>query len=49
VSICVTFVWGTFMVGIHKRIVLPQNHYQNTTLNDCYIYEIIYLVDFLNY
>jgi hypothetical protein len=29
--------------------VLPQNHSQDTTLNDYYIYEIIYLVDFLIY
>jgi hypothetical protein len=34
------------MVGVHKRNVLPQNHFQDTTLNDYYIYEIIYLLDF---
>ncbi len=33
---------GTFIVGVHKRNVSPQNHSQNTTLNDHYIYEIIY-------
>jgi hypothetical protein len=37
---------GTFMFGVHKRNVLPQNHFQNTILNDRYIYKIIYLVDF---
>jgi hypothetical protein len=31
---------GTFMVGVHKRNVLPQNHYHDTTLNDHYVYEI---------
>jgi hypothetical protein len=35
------------MVRVHKRNVSPQNHFQNNTLNDHYIYEIIYLVDFL--
>ncbi len=32
---------------VHKRNVSPQNHYHDTTLNDHYVYEIIYLVDFL--
>jgi hypothetical protein len=32
---------------VHKRIVSPQNHYQNTILNDHYIYKISYLVDFI--
>jgi len=36
------------MVGVHKKNVLPQNHSQDTTLND-YVYEIIYLVDFYIY
>jgi len=31
---------------VYKRIVLPQNHYQNIILNEHYIYEISYLVDF---
>jgi hypothetical protein len=35
-------------VRVHNRIVSPQNHCQNTTLNDHYIYKIIFLVDFLN-
>jgi hypothetical protein len=34
-------------IGVHKRNVLPQNHFQNITLNENYIYKIIYLVDFL--
>ncbi len=37
---------GSFMVGVHKSNVLPQNHLQDSTLNDHYIYQIIYLVDF---
>jgi hypothetical protein len=32
---------------VHKRIVSPQNHCQNTTLNDHYNYKINYLVDFI--
>jgi hypothetical protein len=36
-----------FTVGVHKRNVLPQNHCQDITLNEDYIYKIIYLVDFL--
>jgi len=39
-------ILGTFIVGVHKRNVSPQNHFQNTTLNDHYTYDIIYLVDF---
>jgi hypothetical protein len=35
------------MVGVHKKNVLPQNQFQNNILNDHYVYEIIYLVDFL--
>jgi hypothetical protein len=34
------------MVGVHKKTISPQNHYQNINLNDHYIYEIIYLVDY---
>jgi hypothetical protein len=37
------------MVGVHKRNVLPQNHFQDITLNDYYVYEIIYLVEFFLY
>ncbi len=37
---------GMFTIGVHKRIVSLQNHYENTTLNDHYIYEIMYLVDY---
>jgi hypothetical protein len=37
---------GTFMVRVHKRNVSPQNHSQDTTLNDHYVY-VIYLVDFI--
>jgi len=37
---------GAIMVGVHKRNVSPQNHSQDITLNDHYIYEIICLVDF---
>jgi len=37
-----------FKVGLNKRIILPQSHSQNILLNDYYIYEIIYLVDFLS-
>jgi hypothetical protein len=37
-----------FKVGAHKRNVLPQNHFQDITLNDHYIYKIIYLVYFLS-
>ncbi len=36
---------GAIMVGVHKRNVSPQNHSHNITLNDNYIYEIIFLVD----
>jgi hypothetical protein len=39
---------GPFKVGVHKRNVLPQNHFQDITLNDHYIYTIIYLVYFLS-
>jgi hypothetical protein len=46
ISICFKLL-GPFKVGYTKRNVLPQNHYQNTILNDRYIYEIIFLVDFL--
>ncbi len=38
---------GTFMFGVHKTNVLPQNHFQNTNLIDHYTCEIIYLVFFL--
>jgi hypothetical protein len=38
-------VVGQFMVGVHQKNVSPQNHFQDITLNDHYIYEIIYLVD----
>jgi hypothetical protein len=37
---------GVITVGVHKRNVSPQNLSQNITLNDHYIYEVIYLVDF---
>jgi hypothetical protein len=33
------------MVGVHKRNVSLQNHSQDTTLKDHYIYRLIYLVD----
>jgi hypothetical protein len=36
------------MVGVHKRNVSPQSHSQDTTLDDHYVYEIIYLVKFFN-
>jgi hypothetical protein len=38
---------GAITVGVHKRNASPQNHSQDITLNDRYIYKIIYLVDFL--
>jgi hypothetical protein len=38
--------WGPFIVGVFKRNVSSQNYFQNTTLSDHYIYEIIFLVDF---
>jgi hypothetical protein len=34
------------MVGVHNTNVSPQNHFQDTTLDDHYVYEIIYLVKF---
>jgi hypothetical protein len=34
------------MVGVHKRNVSLQNHFQDITLKDHYIYKLIYLVDF---
>jgi hypothetical protein len=37
---------GTFTVGVHKRNASPKNHCQNIPLNDNYIYEIIYLLEF---
>ncbi len=39
-------ILGTFMVGVHKMNVSPQNHSQDTTLYDHYVYKIIYLVKF---
>ncbi len=36
-----------FMVGVPKMNVSPQNHFQDTTLDDHYVYEIIYLVKFI--
>jgi len=35
-----------FKVGVHKMNVLSQIDSQNITLDDHYIYKIIYLVDF---
>jgi hypothetical protein len=29
------------MVGVHERNISPQDHFQNTTLNDHYIYELV--------
>jgi len=37
---------GTFTVGVRKRNVSLQNHFQETTCNDHYTYKIIYLVDY---
>ncbi len=37
---------GPFKVGVHKRNVSHQNHFQDTILNDHYIYEIICLLNF---
>ncbi len=37
-----TSTMGTFTVGVYKRNVSPENHSQDTTLNDQYTYEIIY-------
>jgi hypothetical protein len=53
-NVCGYIVWdwcqipllGSFMVGLHKRNVSPQNHSPDSTLNEYYIYQIIYLVDF---
>ncbi len=38
---------GAITVGVHKRNVSPQNHFQDIALNDHYIYGIICLVDFI--
>jgi hypothetical protein len=37
---------GAITVGVHKKNVSPKNHFHDITLNDHYIYEIIYLVFF---
>ncbi len=42
-------VVGPFMVRVHSKNVSPQNHSQDTTLNDQYIYEINFLEDFFYY
>jgi hypothetical protein len=34
------------MVRVHKMNVSTQNHFQDTILNDHYIYEIICYIDF---
>jgi hypothetical protein len=36
------------MVEVHKKIISPQYHCQNITLNDHYIYKIIFLIDFFS-
>ncbi len=36
---------GAITVGVHKRNVSPQNHFQDITLNDNYIYEFFFLID----
>ncbi len=41
-----TSILGTFMVEVHKKTILPQNHCQNITLNDHYNYKIIYFEDY---
>jgi hypothetical protein len=40
-------VQGTIMNAIHKRNVSPQNHSQDTTLNDHYVYQLIYFGEFI--
>jgi hypothetical protein len=40
---------GLFKVGIYKMNVLPQNHSQNTILNDQYVYKIKFLLYFFLY
>jgi hypothetical protein len=38
---------GAITIGVHKKNVSPQNHSQDIILNHHYIYEIIYLVNFI--
>jgi hypothetical protein len=45
---CLWTPLGTFTVEVHKRNVSPQNLFQDPTLNDHYIYEIIYSVVFFS-
>ncbi len=40
--------FGPLKVRVHKWNVLPQNQSQDITLNDHYIYKIIYGVDFFS-
>jgi len=37
---------GAITIGVHKKNVSPQNHFEDIILNDHYIYKIIYLIDF---
>jgi hypothetical protein len=46
-NIRINLKYSAIMVGVHKRNVSPQNHFYDIILNGHYIYEIIYLVDFL--
>jgi hypothetical protein len=40
-------VQGTITVGVYERNVSPQNHSQDTTLNDHYVYQFIYFGEFI--
>jgi hypothetical protein len=35
---------GPITIGAHKKNVSPQNHLHDSTLNDHYVYQIIYLL-----